>query len=282
MVDSRSLEHRLGEDTVPIGDTQASRAGLRDLYEAVVAISTELDLTNVLQHIVSSAKQLADAEYAALGVLDDSGTELHDFVYDGIDPELAQAIGHLPEGRGILGELVRAPQALRLDDLTAHPKSCGFPPGHPPMHVFLGVPIIIDGRPFGNLYLTEKANGVPFTDEDETVVMMLANAAGTAIQNARLYERSLRHRRWLEATTTIIAHLLRGARSDEVLTEIAQVAQQMADADECGVRLADPTGRCLKLTAAAGTYSTTVIGDEMPTHVTFLGAVFATGTSPMT
>ena len=194
MVDSRSLEHRLGEDTVPIGDTQASRAGLRDLYEAVVAISTELDLTNVLQHIVSSAKQLADAEYAALGVLDDSGTELHDFVYDGIDPELAQAIGHLPEGRGILGELIRAPQALRLDDLTAHPKSCGFPPGHPPMHVFLGVPITIGGHPFGNLYLTEKANGVPFTDEDETVVMMLANAAGTPLQNARLHERSLRPR----------------------------------------------------------------------------------------
>ena len=260
----------------------ASNDRLKELYEAVVTISTELELSNVMQHIVSSAKRLADADYAALGVLDDSGAELRDFVYDGIDPTSAAAIGNLPEGRGILGELIRSPQALRLDDLTEHPKSCGFPPGHPPMRSFLGVPITIGARPFGNLYLTEKSGGKHFTHEDETVVMMLANVAATAIQNARLYERSTLHRRWLEATTTIISHLLQGARAEDVLTEIAQVAHQMAGADECGVRLADLTGRSLKLTAAAGTHSTKAIGEEMPVQGTFLGAVYATGTSSST
>jgi signal transduction histidine kinase len=278
----RTPTHLPGYATVPRAASPTSNDRLRELYEAVVAISTELELPNVMQHIVSSAKRLAGADYAALGVLDESGTELSDFVYEGIDPELAASIGHLPEGRGILGELIRSPRTLRLDDLTHHPKSCGFPPGHPPMRVFLGVPISIGGRVFGNLYLTEKSSGGSFSEEDETVVMMLANAAATAIQNARLYERSTRHRRWLEATTTIITHLLRGARSEDVLTEIAQVAHQMAGADECGVRLADRTGRSLRLTAAAGTHSSKAIGEEMPIQGTFLGAVFATGTSSST
>jgi signal transduction histidine kinase len=282
MADPRSPRHLTGDATVPSEASPTSNDRLRELYEAVVAISTELELPNVMQHIVSSAKRLAGADYAALGVLDESGTELSDFVYEGIDPELAASIGHLPEGRGILGELIRSPRTLRLDDLTHHPKSCGFPPGHPPMRVFLGVPISIGGRVFGNLYLTEKSSGGSFSEEDETVVMMLANAAATAIQNARLYERSTRHRRWLEATTTIITHLLRGARSEDVLTEIAQVAHQMAGADECGVRLADRTGRSLRLTAAAGTHSSKAIGEEMPIQGTFLGAVFATGTSSST
>ena len=282
MADPRSSEHQLGDATVPSDGSSAPKDRLRELYEAVVTISTELELSNVMKHIVSSAKRLADAEYAALGVLDESGTVLRDFVYDGVEPTVAATIGHLPEGRGILGELIRSPQPLRLDDLTEHPKSCGFPPGHPPMKAFLGVPITIGDRPFGNLYLTEKSSGEPFSHEDETVVMMLANVAATAIQNARLYERSSRHRQWLEATTTITTHMLQGSPSDDVLTEIAQVAHRMAGADECGVRLADPTGRSLRLTAAAGAHSTKAIGEAMPIQGTFLGAVFATGTSSST
>lgn len=282
MGDFHSLEHRLADATVPSDGLSAPSGVLRDLYEAIVPISTELDLESVLQHIVESAKRLVGASYAALGVLDDSGTHLRDFVYDGIDRETAEAIGHLPEGRGILGELIHSPIPLRLEDLNDHPKACGLPPGHPPMRGFLGVPILLGGRPFGNLYLTDKLDGSGFSEEDEAVAMMLAGAAAVAIQNALLYERSIHHRSWLEAMTTIITKLLRGARTDDVLAEIVQVANRMADADECGVRLADSTGQYLRLTAAAGSHSTAMIGDETPVNGTFLGAVFATGTSAST
>lgn len=274
MGDSRSGDHRLADDTVPSDGLPVSNAALRDVIEAVVALSRELELSAILRHIVEFTKRLTNARYAALGVLDETGTQLRDFMYDGIDPDAAAHIGHFPEGRGIIG----SPRPVRLDELTVHPK----PFGTPPVRAFLGMPITINGQPFGHIYLTEKTDGSTFTSEDESAVMMIAGAAGVAIHNAQLYERSLRHRRWLEATTTITARLLSGARLDDVLTEIAQVAQQMADADECGVRLADPTGRHLTLTAAAGTHSTDAIGEKMPVDGTFLGGVFATGTTSST
>ena len=282
MGNSHSVGHPLSGDTVPSDGVPVSNTAIRDVFESVVSLSSELELSAILQHIVEYTKRLTNARYAALGMLDETGTQLRDFVYDGIDAELAATIGHFPEGRGIIGEIIRSPQPLRLDDLTKHPKSCGFPPGHPPMRAFLGVPIIIGGRPFGHLYLTEKTDGSTFSEEDEAVVTTLASAAGAAIHNARLYEGLLRHRRWLEATTSITTRLLRGARPDAVLTEIAMVAQQLADADECGVRLGDPTGRHLRLTAAAGLRSRDEIGEEMPLAGTFLGGVFATGTTAST
>lgn len=273
----RSLEHRLEDDTVPSTTSRASNAGLRDVFEAVVALSTELDLSTVLQHIVERAKGLVGARYAALSVLDETGSHLQDFVFDGVDPRAATLINELPEGKGILGELLRSPKPLRIDDLTSHRRFSGFPTGHPLMKTFLGVPITIASRPFGNLYLTDKTDGSLFSAEDEDLITMLAGAAGVAIHNARLYEHSLRHRRWLEATTTITTHMLRGAQSADVLTEIADVAKEMAGADECGVRLVGPNDHCLKLTAAAGAHSKEVIGEEMPIRGTFLGAVFTTG-----
>jgi|RhiMethySRZTD1v2_1073278.scaffolds.fasta_scaffold00968_12 two-component system, NarL family, sensor histidine kinase DevS len=164
---------------------------LRRLLEAVMALGSELSLPVVLRRIVEIATELVDARYGALGVLDRSRTGLAEFITVGIDDEGIAAIGHLPEGHGILGKLIIDNRPLRLPDLTRHPDSYGFPPGHPPMTSFLGVPVWVRGGDvFGNLYLTEKAGGDEFTDVDEELVVGLAAAAGVAIENARLHERA--------------------------------------------------------------------------------------------
>jgi signal transduction histidine kinase len=159
----------------------------RRLREALRIVASELDLDVVLLRIAEAAASLADAEYAALGVLDEHGTGLSQFVYTGIDAEQAARIGDLPQGKGILGLLITDAQTIRLDDLSHHGSSTGFPPGHPPMHSFLGVPVIIRGEVFGNLYLTEKRGGGPFTQDDEDLVVALAGAAAVAVENARLH-----------------------------------------------------------------------------------------------
>jgi len=162
---------------------------LRQLLDAVMAIASELDLPTVLQRITQSAVDLVDARYGALGVLDETGTRLSQFITIGIDDAGRAAIGALPEGHGILGHLIVDARPLRLPDLTEHPESYGFPPGHPPMHSFLGVPIRVRETVFGNLYLTDKTSAEVFTDVDEEMVVGLAGAAGIAIENARLSAR---------------------------------------------------------------------------------------------
>lgn len=173
---------------MPRSDEQVSR-----LLEAVAAMSSDLGLAVVLQRMVASACQLVDAQYAALGVLgpgtDVERIRLIEFITEGADEETIRRIGHHPDGRGILGVLIRDPRPLRLHDLATHPQSRGFPAGHPPMRSFLGVPVRIQDRVFGNLYLTEKRGGGDFTDGDEEMVVALAGAAGVAIENARLHER---------------------------------------------------------------------------------------------
>ena len=154
-----------------------------------MAIGTDLDLTATLQRIVESATELADARYGALGVLDSSGTALSEFLTVGIDPDERATIGELPKGHGILGLLIREPRPIRLPDLHEHPDSFGFPPNHPPMRSFLGVPVTVRGEVFGNLYLTDKRSEDAFTDIDEELVIALAAAAGVAIDNARLHAR---------------------------------------------------------------------------------------------
>jgi signal transduction histidine kinase len=161
---------------------------LRRLLEAVMALGSELSLPVVLRRIVEIAIDLVDARYGALGVLDPGRTRLAEFITVGIDDDGIAAIGHLPEGHGILGKLIVDHTPLRLPDLTEHPDSYGFPPNHPPMTSFLGVPIWVRGEVFGNLYLTEKADHEVFTDVDEELVIGLAAAAGVAIENARLHE----------------------------------------------------------------------------------------------
>lgn len=167
--------------------TNASNA--LDAVRLARGVLSELDLEVVLRRLLESARQLSGARYAALGVTDESRTGLERFITLGIDDETRERIGDLPKGRGVLGELIAQPQPLRLADVGAHPHSYGFPPEHPPMTTFLGVPVMIGDAPFGNLYLTEKVGGEQFTEEDERAIVLLAELAGAAIENARRYSR---------------------------------------------------------------------------------------------
>jgi signal transduction histidine kinase len=162
---------------------------MRRLLDAVLAIGTDLDLPAMLRRIVDSAVDLVDARYGALGVLDETGTRLAQFITVGIDDDGRAAIGDLPEGHGILGLLIVDAKPLRLPDLSEHPDSFGFPPNHPPMRSFLGVPIRVREQVFGNLYLTDKTTADVFTDVDEELVVGLAAATGVAVENARLHAR---------------------------------------------------------------------------------------------
>ncbi|HET9609530.1 MAG TPA: GAF domain-containing protein [Acidimicrobiales bacterium] len=168
------------------GDEQPS---LRRLLDAVLSVGSGLELPAMLRRIVEAATELVDARYGALGVLDDTGTRLAQFLTVGVDDKVHEAIGHLPEGHGILGLLIVDAKPLRLPDLNRHPDSHGFPPNHPPMTSFLGVPVRVRDEVFGNLYLTDKTTADEFSDADEEMVVALAAAAGVAIENARLHSR---------------------------------------------------------------------------------------------
>jgi signal transduction histidine kinase len=205
---------------------------LQALLQAVLSIGSQLDLTEVLNRIAQTAADLADAQYAALGVLDPTGeSRLSQFVTVGIDDETRSKIGDLPHGHGVLGVLIKEPRAIRLSDLAEHPASYGFPANHPPMHTFLGVPVRVRGEAFGNLYLTEKRGGGEFTEADERVVMALASAAGLAVQNARLYEQAQQRQQWLEAASAIQTRLLGGTPPMDVLPDLVAAARQLAEAD---------------------------------------------------
>ena len=171
------------------------QARLRLLLDAVVTMAADLSLDGVLSRIVAIASRLADAQYAALGVLDTSpGRRLRTFVHHGMDRRHGHRDRRPAHGLGLLGLLIDEPAPLRLHDIAEHPASYGFPPHHPPMSSFLGVPVRIRDKVFGNLYLTEKAGGGDFTDQDEAIVVALAAAAGVAIENAQLYEEAARAR----------------------------------------------------------------------------------------
>lgn len=193
------------------------RDGLWNLIEAIVSVtSTELSLASVLKRIVEVARDMVAAEYVALGVIADDGG-LREFVHTGMDADVVARIGHLPEGHGILGLLIHEPQVLRLDELSNHPSSAGFPEHHPPMGSFLGVPIEARGTVYGNLYLTNRRGGHGFTDDDIELITTLAAVAGVAIDNARLHEDALRRQRWLEATRDLTGELLGGQDHKQVV-----------------------------------------------------------------
>jgi signal transduction histidine kinase len=208
----------------------APDAQLTRLLDAVLAIAGDLDLETVLARIVSSACELVDARYGALGVIDEDGTGLAAFVHHGIDAATVRRIGDLPAGRGILGLLIDEPTPLRLDDLDDHPASYGFPPGHPPMHSFLGAPVRVRDEVFGNLYLTEKIGGTSFTQDDEDLVVGLAAVAGAAIQNARLYDEARRREAWREAIQEVSAAVLAGEAPIQVRGRVATLAARLGDA----------------------------------------------------
>ena len=209
----------------PESDVADLQGSAKALLDAVMAISSDLDLHNVLTRIVESATRLTDARYGALGVV---GAEsyLVEFVTTGIDDQGRQKIGDLPHGRGILGLLITDPRPIRLKDLADHPASYGFPAHHPPMGSFLGVPVRIRGTVFGNLYLTEKAGGGEFTDTDEQLVVALAGVAGVLIENARAYGLSERRREWLEAAAVLPDSLQPPIEWEAGLTHIAVAARR--------------------------------------------------------
>ena len=205
-----------------------NQARVQNLLDAFLSVSTGLDLESTLERIVETAADLVDARYGALGVLA-TGGGLAAFIHVGIDDDLAATMGHLPEGKGVLGQLITEPYPLRIADLSQHPSSVGFPPHHPQMHSFLGVPVLVRGQVFGNLYMTEKRQG-DFTAEDEAVLTALAGAAGIAIDNARLYEESETRRRWMAAVSDVRASLLDAASPDDAFRLIAERVATLSDA----------------------------------------------------
>lgn len=231
----------------------------RGLFSAVVAVAAGLELPATLRRIVQAATDLVDAQYGALGVLDDNGN-LADFVHVGVSPTKADEIGELPKGRGILGLLTEHPVPIRLDQITDHPKTVGFPANHPPMHTFLGVPVRVRGEVFGNLYLTEKRDGKSFTSEDERTVMALAAAAAVAIENARLFEKTRRREAWQRALTEIATAVLDGSDPEEALTMVAQKARALMGADISAIAL--PTGDELSIEIVDG--SSELVGFTVP------------------
>ncbi|MEV4641892.1 GAF domain-containing sensor histidine kinase [Actinoplanes sp. NPDC049548] len=246
------LDELLQEMLDRVGEVVTSRERLRALLDAVVGISTDLDLRSTLQRIVEAACALVGARYGALGVLGPDRRQLSDFITHGIDPAAHARIGDLPHGRGVLGLLITDPHPVRLPDITRHPRSYGFPPHHPPMHSFLGVPVRTRDQIFGNLYLAEKQGAAEFTDDDEEIVVALAAAAGVAIDNARLFALAQRRERWLSAAAEITSVLLGTVRRQEALQLIARRAREIAEADLVLVLLGEPDGARYTIEVADG------------------------------
>jgi signal transduction histidine kinase len=259
-----------------VGRTQER---IQHLLDAFLSVSTGLDLDTTLRRIVEAGVALVDARYGALGVLRDGGG-LAAFIHVGIDDETRARMGHLPEGKGVLGQLITEPYPLRIADLSRHPSSVGFPPNHPPMRSFLGVPVLVRGEVFGNLYLTEKATGT-FTAEDEAVLTALAGAAGIAIDNARLYEEGEVRRRWLSAVSDVRAALLDATSPAEALALIAERVATLTGADATWVlRGPDPGDGTYTVAAQVGDGLDDIRGSALsPAESPVLEAVEAAGGS---
>ncbi|WP_432995468.1 GAF domain-containing protein [Dactylosporangium sp. CA-233914] len=246
------LDALLQELLARVGEVMTSRERLRALLDAVVAIGSDLDLHSTLERIVEAACRLADARYGALGVI---GTDrmLVEFINHGVTAEQRAEIGDLPRGHGVLGLLIDEPRPIRLKDITQHPRAYGFPPNHPPMHSFLGVPVRIRDQVFGNLYLAEKHGGEQFTQDDEDLVAALSVAAGAAIDNARLFAQAERRQRWLVAAAEITSVLLGEVRRTEALELVATRAREVAGAELAMVLLSGDDGERLTVEVAVGT-----------------------------
>ncbi|MCK8676987.1 GAF domain-containing sensor histidine kinase [Streptomyces lichenis] len=273
--------------TEPPGEPGAP-GELPALLRAVLDVGAGLEVRPTLQRLVDSAAELTGARYGALGVLDPGRGVLTELYTTGMDEAERQGIGRLPDGRaGVLGLLIRDARPLRLDDLTTHPDSCGMPPGHPPMHGFLGVPVRVGEEVFGNLYLTEKRSG-RFTDEDLAVLRAFAAQAGIAIGNARLYESARQRERWIEGAAAVTAALLtdrpgtgpgpgpdRTAEADDPLVIVAERARVLAGA-AAGVVLQPTEEGGMEIVAASiphdpGDVVGTAIAPDAPVLVDLLG-----------
>jgi signal transduction histidine kinase len=254
----------------------SARDRMRGLLEAVVAISSGLDLESTLRRIVETAVELVDASYGALGVIGE-GKRLAEFIPVGLTQEQIGQIDHWPEGRGLLGLLITHPRPLRLANIAAHPESSGFPAGHPPMRSFLGVPVRVRDEVFGNLYLTNKRGGGEFTEDDEAVLTALGAAAGVAVENARLYDAARRSQHWIQASAEVTTALLSGAEPDDVLARITSQVRELSGADLAVLALPDDEGRRLTLAHADGDGAEAARGLVLPAGQSLSGRVLASG-----
>ncbi|MFF9171300.1 MULTISPECIES: GAF domain-containing protein [unclassified Streptomyces] len=275
------LDELLAELQARLDAARGTRDRVHSLLEAVLSVGRELELEQALYSIVEAAAVLVDAEYAALGVIGPDGKRLSAFHTIGVSDEQIARIGPFPEGHGILGELIRHPEPLRLAKLSQHPASYGFPAHHPPMNSFLGVPIRVRDQIFGNLYLTEKRGGVEFDEEDEAVLSTLAVAAGVAIDNARLYEESRLRERWLRANAEITHSLMSGAGESDVLDLIAERAREITGAALTMVAIPMEGTDTLHVQLAIGAEADRHQGLVLPVDGTLIGEAFA-GAAPAT
>ncbi|WP_046734552.1 GAF domain-containing sensor histidine kinase [Streptomyces humi] len=271
------LDELLDELQARLDAARGTRDRVRSLLEAVLSVGRELDLEQALRRIVEAAAVLVDAEYAALGVIGPDGRRLSAFHTVGVSDEEIARIGPFPEGHGILGELIRHPAPLRLVKLSEHPASYGFPPNHPPMNTFLGVPIRVGDRVFGNLYLTEKRGGAQFDEEDVSVTSTLAVAAGVAIDNARLYEESRLRERWLRANVEITHSLMSGGDPAEALALIAEQARSITGAALVAVAVPMEEAASLSVDIAVGMDADDHRGLVLPLEKTLMGLAFSAG-----
>ena len=259
-LDRATLEQLLTELLGRVRGVLDDQAQLRLLLDAVVSLTADLSLDGVLERIVRIASELVGARYAALGVLNEHpGPRLRTFVTYGFTEQEVQQVGRLPTGHGLLGLIIDRPEPLRLHDIAAHPASYGFPPHHPPMSSFLGVPVRARGQVFGNLYLTEKGDGADFSERDEQIVVALAAAAGVAIENARLHEDGQRRQAWLAATAEITATIAGSTDLQVSLQTVADRAREVAGADASWIVAGDGPD-ALAMRAVSGVPDDALVG----------------------
>jgi signal transduction histidine kinase len=270
------LDDLLAELQVRLAAVVKTRDRVHSLLEAVVAVGSNLELEVVLRQIVEAAVSLVNARYGALGVIGEGG-RLAEFVPVGLDEDQITRIHHWPEGHGLLGELITDPKPLRLPDISAHPRSFGFPEGHPAMKTFIGAPVRIRDEVYGNLYLTEKEGGAEFDEEDEAVLVALGAAAGVAIGNARLYEEARRQQQWLRASAEVTQQLLSGTEPDEVLALVTRLALEMSGADLVVLALPEGDGKQLVIEHAAGEEAEDALGLVLPLTGSVSGIVLDSG-----
>jgi two-component system, NarL family, sensor histidine kinase DevS len=246
------------------------------LLEAGLTLASELSLPMVLQRIVDLAAQVADARYGAIGVIGDGG-QLVEFVTTGLSAREHRAIGSLPQGRGILGLLIKEPRPIRIANIALHASSVGFPSHHPPMGSFLGAPVQAMGKVYGNIYLTEKRSAAEFSEEDEESLVILATQAGVAIANATLYAQTRQRERWLDALRDITGSILAGSDAGSLLASIAEHARDLADADSATIITTSARPGQLVVAAAVGAYADQVRGQSVPAAKSLSGDVMESG-----
>ncbi|HEX6444600.1 MAG TPA: GAF domain-containing protein [Streptosporangiales bacterium] len=275
--DEMDLPDLLGQMQRQVTTVIDVRDRLYELLNAVISIGSNLELSEVLDRIVRAGMELVQARYGALAVLDAHGERVEEFIYHGVDADEAAPIGHYPEGLGILGVLIKEPRPLRLSDINAHPEAYGFPPNHPHMRTFLGVPVLVRDVVFGNLYFTEKTDGKDFDEADEDLLTALATAAGVAIENARLYQETQLSDRSREASSAIVSALLSGLPTTEVLTLVAEWGRRLADAVHANILLPTDDENGMRIVATSGEDTDKMLGMNLTMTDGRAGAVYRTG-----